>query len=574
MSGDKDLWPSRIDETTGRRVYQLTDRPGHNTSFYYLFKNEGEVDGVPYLAYRNQTPLGLTYYSINLETGEEVELTPRGLVGGIADVVGEYLYCLEKAKRSDRSYSYIIRSNLKTGEQERLVDLDTSYIYSANLTVSPDGAKILFMRPSKGNKAEIELLCGLVADGSSQVIAQGKMSHIMFGPVDPDLYMYIDQNYGRDWRRVGIGWVDLENGVVENASLDVGGDFFDRTSKQLVQSHLHWDADGYPVITAVDTSSPYIDEYNIIIEPDKDHPGKILGHRKAQIKMGQFQTHFNPGPTAEEWVGDGMSADWWHRPGFGKPYIHKVIYDYDTETMEQIPLADQLGTYWKSGTYEANARYIPGKELVVWSSFRTLDGDTPDFLTPEQVKTGSWEESSEPKLYASGNDVMQNVFAVSFYGEDNTGWDFVTSAEGWTAGDGLTLEWTDGGADDAAVTGTVTRLNAAILSPEGIGLACADFDKLLVRLSNQGAARQCKVYYTTEQSPGFSEDKSAVVDLSAPDGEFHSYFADLASTPGWVGTLRQLKVKPLADADSGVFTIPVIRLVDTTAGKGAAGATE
>ena len=142
-------WPSVIDKTTGRRVYQLTDRPGNNMAFYYLFKNQGEVGDVPYLVYRNSfsdpgTAGGITYYSINLNTGKEMELTRRGMVGSIADVQGEYMYCMEKKKKSDRFYSYVNRSHLATGAKELIINLDTQYKHSANLTVSADGAKILF----------------------------------------------------------------------------------------------------------------------------------------------------------------------------------------------------------------------------------------------------------------------------------------------------------------------------------------------------------------------------------------------------------------------------------------------
>lgn len=554
------FWPSIIDETTGRRVYQLTTRPGHNMSFYYLFHNAGSVDGVPYLVYRNQGQGGATYYSINLDTGAEVELTERGMVGTIGEVAGEYLYCLKKAQRGDASYAYIIRSNLKTGEEETLFELDTAYRYSANLAVSPDGSKVLFIRPKA--KGEIDLLCGLVADGSQRIIASGKMSHINFGPVNPDLYIYIDQNYGRNWRRAGIGWVDLENDIIFNESLKTSDAFFDRTQGHLIPSHLHWDTAGNPVITAVDTSRPYIDEYNVVIEPDKNNPGELLSYRKAQIRMGQFQTHFNPGPSPSEWVGDGMSADWWHKPGFGKPYIHKVTYDYGDESMVQTPLADQVGVYWKSGPLEANARYMPGKDWVIWSSFRTLEGRMPDFLTEEQIKTGSWDESLEPsQLYGPGNTVMQNVFAVAYSDEDRTGWDFVTDREGWSAGNGATLAWTDGGGDDAAITGKVSRSNAVLLSPDNIDLPCADFDHLMIRMQNNSPATQCKVYYTTDRSPSFSEDKSATVSITPSTKEFRSYFVPLAKTKGWQGTLRQLKIEPLSDADSGSYTIPVIRLV-------------
>lgn len=555
-----ELWPSVIDETTGRRVYQLTDRPGNNMAFYYLFKNPGSVDGVPYLAYRNTDSSGISYYSINLNTGAEVELTQRGMVGFIADVVGEYLYCLKKTSPSDLRYSSIIRSNLKTGQEEKIIDLDRQYKYSANLSVSADGKKVLFFHPAE-EKGSIILQCVEVDTKAVHQVASGKISHIAFGPVDPNLYFYIDQHYNRNWKRTGFGWVDLKSGFITNALMTVDDPFFNQSNGQLVPSHLHWDADGLPAITAVDTQKPYINEYNVVVTPDRNHPGNLLNYKKAQIRMGEFQTHFNAGPTAEWYVGDGKSADWWHKPGFGKPYIHKIRYNYETESMVQTPLADQVGTYWKSGEYEACARYISGKNLVVWNSFRTLDGKTPSFLTDEQVRTGSWEERSEPWLYSSSNDVKQNVFAVSFDKEDAAGWDFSTDTEGWTAGNNMQLCWTDGGAEDAGIIGTLTAGRAELLSPAEIHLSCADYSKLMLRIKNDSSAVNWRMYFTTEEDPLFSESKSVAVVMASSTNQYTSCFVDFSTNSSWKGTLRQIKLCPSADAVTGHFEIQVIRFL-------------
>ena len=399
-------WPSVVDEATGRRVYQLTSRSGNNMAFYYLFKNQGAVGGTPYLVYRNADSDGIAYYSINLDTGMELQLTPRAMVGSIADVHGEYMYCMAKARQSDSFYSYLNRYHLESGGEERIINLDTNHQYSANLTVNSDGTKVLYFHPGEGAET-IELMCGTISNGSQHVIASGNMSHVQFGPVDPDLYLYIDEGYGRNWKRAGFGWADFSGGIVTNASLVSSDPFFLETNGDLTPSHLHWSANGHLLITAVDTEKPYVKEYNVVVSPDRTHPGELLGYKKVQIEMGEFQTHFNPGPSTNWFVGDGEAADWSFRPGFGTPYIHKLHYDYATGQMTQIPLADQVGAYWKTGEYEPNARYVPGKDWVVWNAFRTLGGDVPDFAT-------GGAESDEWWLYSSSNSVKQNVFAVLF----------------------------------------------------------------------------------------------------------------------------------------------------------------
>ena len=553
-------WPSVVDEKTGRRVYRLTGRPGNNMAFYYMFQNQGAVGDVPYLVYRNSLSEsggvgGITYYSINLNTGEEVELTQRGMVGSIADVRGEYMYCMEREKRSDRFYSYIIRSHLATGVQERLFDLNTQYKHSANLSVSADEAKVLFIRPGKGRG--ITLLCGIIADKTQHVIASGKMSHIQFGPVDPDLYVYIDEGYGRNWKRAGFGWADFSGGIVTNASLVSSDPFFLETNGDLIPSHLHWTANGQPVVTAVDTEKPYVKEYNVVVSPDKKHPGKLLGYKKVQIRMGEFQTHFNPASSPDEFVGDGKSADWWHKPGFGKPFIHKLKYDYAKETMTQIPLADQIGSFWKSGEYEACARYVPGKDIVVWNAFRTLAGDIPEYPTGGEEKAEGW-------LYHSANPVKQNVFAVSYRAEDGTGWDFSADTEGWTASNLTEFAWSDGGFDAACIQGEVGAGEAALFSPDSLDLPCKKYPRFFIRLKNGSPSKTCTVYFSTDQCPDFSKEQSVQIPILSQTNGYVSYYADLSKNAEWNGTLKQLKVCPAGGAGSGRFSIQVMRLLDST----------
>lgn len=361
-------------------------------------------------------------------------------------------------------------------------------------------------------------------------------------------------------KRTGFGWVDLAGGFVTNTSMNVNDSFFNESNGQLIPSHLHYNADGFPAITAVDTQKPYVKEYNVVVSPDRKNPGKLLSYKKVQIKMGEFQSHFNPGPTAEWYVGDGKSADWWHKPGFGKPYIHKIRYNYKMESMIQTPLADQIGCYWKSGEYEACTRYIPGKNLVVWNSFRTLEGRTPDFLTDEQIKTGDWEESSESWLYSSANDVPQNVFAVSYSGEDSSGWDFVESTEGWSLNNG-TVVWSFGGDDQTHIEFDLNEVDERLVSPDNINLSCDDYSGLMIRLKNSSAATRCRFYFTTDTSETFAEDKR--INLEGIDtnmSDYKSYFVDFSSHPEWKGLLKQMRVCPTG-VTSGSFSIQVIRFL-------------
>lgn len=553
-------WPSAIDKETGRRVYQVTDRPGNNMAFYYLFKNRGQVGDTPYLVYRNTNPElgprgGATFFSINLKTGEERELTPRGRVSSSAEAVGEWLYVMTKADPTSKVFTQIKRWHLADGREENLIDLDPKFPHAGHITVNADGTQALFCRPVKGDV--IDLLCGNLADGSQRVIAANqRMSHIQFGPVDPRFYTYLDKDFMTRWKMMGVGWVDSQ--TAKNALVEPDQDYFKKYDGQLIPGHPYWDSSGHLMADMVDTSKPYTEEWNVRFTFDEARPDKVKAYEKVRIQMGQFQCHFNPGPKPEWFVGDGESADWWHKPGFSRPFIHKLHFDYAKEKLTQIPLASNLGTFWKSGELEPNARYIPGADLVVWNAFRTLDGQVPD------LKPGG-EETKEPGiLWGTANPVKQNVFAVRF--TDPSGWDFVLDAGGWHAAKGISdFKWVEDDGGRPAIAGEITAEDSILLSPDRIDSPCEDFSDVAVRIKNETDASRAKLFFTTADEPGFSEERRVTIPITPQSEEFVTYIVPMSSLPAWRGTLKQLRLTLAAGENGGRFSIQFIRLIEAEA---------
>jgi hypothetical protein len=553
-------WPSAIDRETGRRVYQLTGRSGNNMAFYYLFKNRGQVGDTPYLAYRNIDPsLGLksgaTFFSINLKTGEERELTPRGLVSGSAEAVGEWLYAMTKADPNTKVFTRIKRWHLADGREEKLIDLDLNFPHSGHITVNADGTQALFFRPGKGDV--IDLLCGDLTHGTQRVIAANqRMSHIHFGPVDPRFYTYLNKDYMTRWKMMGVGWVDSKTAA--NALVEPDQEYFKKYDGQLIPSHPYWDSDGHLMADMVDTSKPYTEEWNVRFTFDEARPGKVEAFEKVRIQMGQFQCHLNPGPKPEWFVGDGESADWWHKPGFSRPFIHKIFFDYANEKMPQIPLASNLGTFWKSGELEPNSRYIPGADLVVWNAFRTLDGQVPD------LKPGG-EETKEPGiLWGTANPVKQNVFAVRF--TDPPGWDFAFDTGGWQATHGISdFKWVAADGGRPAITGQITAKDPILLSPGEINAACESFPDVAIRIKNGTGASSAKLSFTTADEPGFREKNCVTFPIAPQSDEFVTYLVPMSSHPSWRGSLKQLRITLPDGGDDGRFSIQFIRLIEAEA---------
>lgn len=561
-SAEGPTWPSRVNLETGRRIYQLTDRPGHNMAFYYLFKNGVQVNGKAYLAYRNLAVEGpdagrYSYFSINLETGEEVELTQRGYVGGIAEVVGNHLYCLVKAKTDQPFFSRICRYHMATGEEEVLLELEPGPVKSHNVMVNADGTRAFYYLAGKTRGSTIVL--ANLAEGTSKVLLEDNpgISHIQFGPVDPDVFMYNSREFTDGWKMVGFGRVDLD--PVKMDLLQTKDSFLRENLKKykgdLLSSHPYWDREGNPVVDYVDTTRPYSPEYNICFDIDRDRPGFLKGHKKVLLDMGDFQCHFNPGPTAEWFVGDGESADWWHKPGYGLPFVHAIHYDYQQEKMTLIPLARNYGAYWKSGEFEANARYVPGADMVVWNAFRTLEGDHPG------MAPGAEERNERDWLLKRENPIRQNVFATAF--TPTPGWDFSFGPDGWKPVKDM-VDFSHGNLtrEYPYIRGFVVGEDPLLLSPEGLDIPTEKYPRVLIRLRNFTTGTRLKLFFTTDTAPAFSEDNRVSMEIAPEMDRFQTYDLDMASNPNWRGSVRQLRLCPAVHSKGGKVDIGFIRFMN------------
>ena len=68
-----------------------------------------------------------------------------------------------------------------------------------------------------------------------------------------------------------------------------------------------------------------------------------------------------------------------------------------------------------------------------------------------------------------------------------------------------------------------------------------------------------QLFWTTESSPGFSEDKTVRFAIQ-PDGRFHEYRLELGRHAAWAGqTITALRIDPGNAATSGEMAIDYIR---------------
>jgi len=136
-------------------------------------------------------------------------------------------------------------------------------------------------------------------------------------------------------------------------------------------------------------------------------------------------------------------------------------------------------------------------------------------------------------------------------------WKFQQNAEGWTAEAGLQdWAWTS----DKRVEGNVTGQSIRINSPDQIGADLANSTSVMLRLKNGTAATAAKLYFTTVDSPAFSEAKSVSFTLQPNASSYTNYAVNMIEAPAWRGVLKQLRIVVNPTANTGKFGLDEVRI--------------
>ena len=103
---------------------------------------------------------------------------------------------------------------------------------------------------------------------------------------------------------------------------------------------------------------------------------------------------------------------------------------------------------------------------------------------------------------------------------------------------------------------TTSESDPGWLSPP-LNLAAATHGTLEIKLANDqnpAADAVMQVFWSTVDSPGFAEAKSATVAITN-DGTWSTYTIDLASLSSWTGQVDQLRIDPILSGDGHVIAL-------------------
>lgn len=225
-----------------------------------------------------------------------------------------------------------------------------------------------------------------------------------------------------------------------------------------------------------------------------------------------------PGPSFEPWAATVNTSDW----GVG------VFYP-EAELM----LGGQVGSSG-GGQYSPATKYMSPLRTMAFGKTEMFEYAYDLIVgTIDEIRLHVYGRMSEPTMWLWLND------------GDTEGWTFSqhTAGEG-VAGGLLRFDVTD--VDPILLSGRVTI--AAPLTPY-----------LHLRMRN-GTASNVAQFFWTNEFGGPGPINVVTLDVSTYDTEMADYVIDLSATPGWRGTVRQLRFDPASGVTAGSVEVDGLAL--------------
>ena len=132
-------------------------------------------------------------------------------------------------------------------------------------------------------------------------------------------------------------------------------------------------------------------------------------------------------------------------------------------------------------------------------------------------------------------------------------WDFNSDLEGWSLVKSLSGEVRDG-----ILELEITGSDPYMISPAMLDVEAALHSQVLVRMKNGTNTSSGRLFWTTDTQGSFNASHSQSFPLLPNDGEIREYAIDLSDHHGWSGTIRQIRLDPSNDANSGRVDIDYI----------------
>ena len=390
-----------LDPETKIMTAQLTNE-GNNYGFYWHQKNN--TDEGRYLIYRNMTNSSvstLNYYKLDLETGENVAIMPKGYAN-CAYVCGDHLYAFTRPDLSS-SHKTLSRYDLGTLQKQDLVTVSGSL--TGSMTINSDRTALIYCEYVSflGNEINNIHLLDLTDNTHRLLFTTSDMTtrHFQFSLTDPDHYTYYDSgSKGIETLNVGNIRTNERSGLksTDPYLLSVGN-----------FAHAFYSADGHLWSDGIWSTMISGDTYvRFDIDYSAGNIGNITSYVKIPIANEQWQLHTTYTRAAGWFGGDGTGAD---RPAAGELYIHLLNLDVNTLAANQFRLARAIGTNLTAdGNQEANNHVLQTQDAIVWSAYNSFTDNSQERMNIFLVKIPNKLKASLANAMVAGIGSAEGPF--------------------------------------------------------------------------------------------------------------------------------------------------------------------
>lgn len=343
----------------------------------------------------------------------------------------------------------------------------------------------------------------------------------------------------------------LSQGIVDLSSAQV--------QKQVVAFEKYGLSDGYHTMRIqwkFESGSLYNDamEYRVgnaaIPTPA---PGENLALKSSAYADNFDAVKFypvNPGQVNDNdnssyWQGTGTGSIWLD---FGRPITIDKIETLQNTANSRI--GNYTLSYWNESTQSwSTAKAGSSMADVQVDTFAAVNTHLIK-LTVNAMQTGTKPAIYEIKAFDTANPGLPSSVAKS-------GWDFTNDADGWGSASGSAgFGWQSGG----FVGATVSANDPHFYSPENLNLTASSYKTIRIRMKNDTVGTKAKFSFTTTADTTWDDTKSKSFTIIPNDEAYTEYTVDLSSLSSWTGTIEQLRLDPVDDANSGTFSVDYIRL--------------
>lgn len=93
-----------------------------------------------------------------------------------------------------------------------------------------------------------------------------------------------------------------------------------------------------------------------------------------------------------------------------------------------------------------------------------------------------------------------------------------------------------------------------------LGIDASRYKRIEISMASPGSNTTGQVFFTTNSSPAFSEDKSMQFTV-IPGGAYQTYAVDFSTKPSWNGTIARLRIDPVANGNGQDIGLQSVRLL-------------